>query len=285
MLAQWVDDGRFLSEIATAATSSTETVPALVLKAASRAVDEADEKTCTILVLEAVRHFPDNPPFWRDDIFFPCLEVLHRAGNRDWIARSRHESDEHALFDQLNAEQGRAVLAAMLNMPSIEYPAEEILKSIALTRHRMVLDWFGQRIEIARRKPPLEFDAVPSPFQCLHEALQPYPRDLLASVRRWFDPDDYAATLDASHFPSKVYPDFQQPLPGTLLELVQSANAQDLAFLASVLRGFNGRQEVVSHLPRHTRLGRGRRRHRGLGFASVVGVRFDERRIWSGPRV
>lgn len=244
LLARWVDDGRYLSEIATVATFSADPVPALVSKVASRAVDEADEKTCTILVLEAVRHFPQNPPFWRDNIFVPCLEVLHRVGNRDWIARSWHASSEHALFANLNAVQSRAVLAAMENMHFVDYPAEEILKSIALTHHRMVLDWFGQRIQTALQQPPSEFDAVPFSFQSLHEALQPHPHDVLASVHEWIDSDDYAATLDASHFPSKVYPEFQEPLPGTLMDLVRSANAQDLAFLASVLRGFNGRQEV-----------------------------------------
>ena len=244
LLALWADDGHFLSEIAMVATSMADTVPALASKVASRAVNEADEKTCTILVLEAVRRFPRNPPFWRDDIFFPSLEVLHRAGNRDWVLNSRHESGEHALFANLTAEQSRGVLNAMVNVRNIDYPAEQILKSIALARHRMVLDWFGRRIEIARQEPPGEFDSIPFSFQCLHEALQPHPRDVLASIRQWIDPDDYAATLDATHFPSKLYPEFQEPLPSVLLDLVHSANAEDLAFLASVLRGFNGRQEL-----------------------------------------
>ena len=244
LLALWADNGHFLSEIATVATSAADTVPALASKVASRAVNEADEKTCTILLLEAVKHFPDNPPFWRDDIFFPCLEVLHRASRHDWIAHSWHDSGKHALFANLTAKQSRAVLAAMVKARRIDYTAEEILKSIALTRHQMVLDWFRQRIDIALQEPPSEFDSIPYSFQCLHEAFQPHPRDVLASIRQWSDSDDYAATLDATHFLSKVYPEFQEPLPSTLLDLVRAANAEDLAFVASVLRGFNGRQEV-----------------------------------------
>ena len=145
----------------------------------------------------------------------------------------------------------------MVNVRNIDYPAEQILQSIALARHRMVLDWFGRRIEIARQEPPGEFDSIPFSFQCLHEALQPHPRDVLASIRQWIDPDDYAATLDATHFPSKLYPEFQEPLPSVLLDLVHSANAEDLAFLASVLRGFNGRQELFPICRANPRFGRG----------------------------
>ena len=79
---------------------------------------------------------------------------------------------------------------------------------------------------------------------CVHEALQPHPRDLLVSIREWFDRDDFAARLDATHFLSKIYPEFQEPLPSILLDLVHSATTEDLAFLASVLRGFNGRREL-----------------------------------------
>ena len=244
LLSQWVDDGRLLSEIATVATSAVDTVPALVSRVASRAVDDADKKTCTILVLAAVDRFPENPPFWRDEIFVPSLAVLHRADNQDWIARSWHESGKDALFANLTAEQSRTVLAAMVKVGHIDYPAEQILMSIALTDHQMVLDWFGQRIKIARQEPNSEFDSIPYMFQCLHEALQPHPCDVLTTIRQWLDPDDYAATLDATHFLSKVYPEFQDPLPNTLLDLVQCANAEDLEILASVLRGFNGRHEV-----------------------------------------
>ena len=226
------------------AASSVETVPALVSNVASRAVHDTDEKTCTVLLLEAIRRFAENRPFWRDDIYFPCLDVLHLAGNHDWIAQSWHESGENDLFANLTTDQSRAVLAAMVNVRHIDYPAEQILNSIALTRHQIVLDWLGQRIKIARQEPSSEFDSIPYSFQCLHEALQPHPRDVLASIRQWSDPDDYAATLDATHFLSKVYPEVQEPLPSTLLDLVCTANAEDLALVASVLRGFNGRQEV-----------------------------------------
>ena len=244
LLAQWVDGGNFLSEIATVATASDDTLSTLVSKVTSRVVSEADEKACTILILQAIRRFAESPQLWRDDIFFSCLDVLNRASNHDWIGRSWNDSGNHSLFANLTADQSHTVLEAMVNLRHVDYTAENILNSIALTSHQMVLDFLGRRIEIGRQKTSSEFDSVPFSLQCLHKALQPHPRDILESIRRWIEPNDYAATLDATRFLSKVYPELQEPLPSTLRGLVRTATAEDLAFLGSVLRGFNGRQEV-----------------------------------------
>ena len=72
---------------------------------------------------------------------------------------------EDSLFLNLTKAQSGTVLEAMLGVPRIDYAAEQILQSIASTRHQMVLDWFGQRIESASEKSSVDFDAVPFPFQ------------------------------------------------------------------------------------------------------------------------
>ena len=245
LLGQCVDDGGCLSEIARLATSPADTLVALVSKVASQAVNGGDKSACTNLVVGAIRRYADNPQFWRDAIFFPCLTVLQKVVDHNWIADSWHETGKDSLFANLTADQSGAVLAAMLRVRHIDYQTEQILNSIALTRHQLVLEWFGQRVEIARQEPSMEFESVPFSFQFLHEALQPHPRDALASIRQWFDRDDPGPSWDATHLLSKIYPDLQEPLPSILLDLVHSANAPDLAFLASSLRGFNGRPELV----------------------------------------
>ena len=245
LLGQWVDDGCFLFEIAILAASAVDKLAAIVSKVTARAVKDAEENACTVLVTEAIGRFANDPNFWLGDVFLPCLTVLGRAGNHRWIANSWYESGEDSLFSNLSADQTRAVLAAMVKARSIDYPAEQILKSIALTRHQLVLGWLGQRIEIGLEEPLHRFDPIPFPFQGLHEALQPHPRDVLATVRQWFDRDHFAARMDATHFLSKIYPESQEPLPSILLDMVHDANADDLAFLASSLQGFNGRPELL----------------------------------------
>ena len=245
LLYQWLDEGRCVREIAGLTVSGANVDAPLILKVAKRAVDDRDVPACTELVWGAIRRYANDPEFWRDEIFFLCLGVLQQAEGYAWIARSWHERGEGSLFGNLTADQSRAVLDAMVNVTSISYQAEQILKSIAATRPQMVLDWFGQRVNVAAQNTSREFRMFPFSFQSVHEALQPHPLNVIAFVRKWHGRDDEYGKWEASRFLSLIYPNFEEPLSSTLLNLVEGADADDLAFLASSLGGFKGRAELL----------------------------------------
>ena len=181
LLNGWLDEGRFVQEIAALTVFSKNVAAALIQKAATRAAEDGNEGACASLLEAAIRHFTDDPAFWRDEIFFPCLAALKQADSYYWIDCSWHHPGEGSLFSNLTEPQSGAVLEAMLGVPRIDYAAEQVLQSIASTRHQMVLDWFGQRIESASEESSVDFDAVPFPFQSVHEVLQPHSRDIIAS--------------------------------------------------------------------------------------------------------
>ena len=245
LLEQWLDQGRLVPEIADLAVSTANVDTRLISKIAERAVHDADERACTNLVVGAIRRYADNPEFWRDEIFFRCLTVLQQADAHQWIRRSWHQPGEDSLFANLTADQSFAVLEAMVSVDHIDYWAEQILKSIAVKHHQLVLDWFGQRIGFAAQRPSSNFNMIPFSFQSVHEALQPHPRDVIASVREWRDRANRYGEWDVSHFLSRIYPKFEEPLPSTPLDLVDSADAEDLAFIGSSLQGFGGREELL----------------------------------------
>lgn len=245
LIGRWVDDGCFLPEIADLATSPVDTLLDLVPKIVAHVVKKCDVNACTILVLGAIRRHQDDPQFWRDDVFFPCLKVLQEAENHNWIEYSSHQSGKDRLFNNLADDQCEAVLAAILKLCRIDYQAEQILNSIALTHHQSVIDWFGKRIQVSCHEPSLELEPVPFQFQKIHKALQPHPRDIMTSIRQWIHLENSMHNLDALHFLSKVYPEFDEPLPSSLLDFVDNADTSDLAFLSSSLKGFNGQPKLV----------------------------------------
>ena len=245
LLCRWVDEGRFLREIAGLAASGADVDAPLILKVARRAIDDADVAACTELVWGAIRHYANDPEFWRDEIFLPCLGVLRQARSYGWIARSVHGCGEGSLFGDLTADQSREVLDAMVKVTSIDYQAEQILKSIAVTWPQMVLDWFGQRVNVAAQNTSGEFRMLPFAFQSVHGALQAHPQSVIALSRKWHGREDEYGKWEASRFPSLIYPNFEEPLSSTLLDLVEGADADELAFLASSLGGFKGRAELL----------------------------------------
>ena len=248
LLGQWLDEGRFVCEIADVAASATEIDFSFVLKVAARAVNDADKVVCARFATAAIRRYAESPEFWRDEIFFPCLSVLQQAQSHEWIGLSWHQPGEDSLFGNLTVDQCRSILESMVSVEHIDYQAELILNSIAMTDHRIVLDWFGQRIRKGAHRPDLNFNLVPFSFESVHEALQPHPQDIVLFLQEWFNHDCGNGAWDISHFLSRIYPNFEEPLPSTLLQIIDGASADDLAFIAFALQGFEGRPELLTVL-------------------------------------
>ena len=245
LLKYWLQSGRFVREIAVLCVSSDNIADALIVETVNRALKDRNEEACVHLLSGAVSQFTKNPELWRDEIFFPSLAVLKEAKSYCWIDRSWYEVGENSLFSNLSDEQSQTVLEAMLGAGRIDYHAEQILKPIASQRHQMVLDWFGQRIRYEDSKSSTDYEAIPFSFQSLHETIQQYPDDIIRSVQQWCRRKDGIGNWDASYFLSRVYPNFEDPLPITLRDRIMDADAGGLVFIASLLQGFEGRSELL----------------------------------------
>ena len=245
LLGQWLDEGRYVEDIAELSVSTAHIDGTLVSKVAVQAKKKTNTAACTKLVVGAIRRYIEVPQFWRDEIFFPCLVVLKERNNYDWITCSWHKPGEGSIFASLTTEHRRILLEAMVGVNEIDYQAEQILTTIASSNHQMVLDWFGRRIEMAAQETSLNFDPVSYSLESVHEILQPHPRDVLASMRQWRDAGSVKGSWHVSCFLSRIYPNFEEPLPGALLKYISDADAEDLAFVASSLQGFEGRVDLL----------------------------------------
>jgi len=244
-LLAWAENGEYVPEIASTARFAKTVDRELVLRVAEISRDKKDEHACVMLLEAATRRFGDDKAFWRDEVFFPCLNMLHAAGNHRWIDYTWFSAQGDSLFADLSAEQRAALLDAMTGAPTIDYHAEAILLPLARQDHIAVLEYFGRRIASAEEEGRGLFDAVPFSFHEVNKAFQPHPKDVLDALRRWKDADGVNARWHLSHFLSRVYPEFQSPLPETLNALIAGADGDTLSFVISLLEGFEGRETLL----------------------------------------
>ena len=243
-LLTWAENGDYLPELAFTAIRAKTVDPDLVLRVAEISRGRRDEDACALLLEAATRRFSQNRAFWRDEIFFPCLEILRASENHRWIDCTWFSAREDSLFANLSAEQRASVLDAMISAPLLDHRAEAILLSIAGQDHIAVLEYFGRRIKRKEERDE-PFDAVPFSFHEVNEAFRSNPVDILNALRRWSDEADGNARWQLSHFLSRVYPEFQPPLPAALNKLIDGADGDTLLFVASVLDGFEGREALL----------------------------------------
>ena len=245
LLNQWLEEGLFVQEIADLITYSNNMNPSIVRKTAQRAIEDRNKIACVSLLAAAINHFGDDRGFWRDQVFFPCLEVAKQANAHYWMQRHWDKGGEDSLFLNLNEAQTKALLEALVEYPQIDYQLEQTLKLIASKDHRMVLEWLGDRLEIAAGMSLAEYDPIPFAFQSMHKILQPHVDDLIAVMKEWRERREGIRSSHISDFLSRVYPNFEEPLPSKLLAMAKVADVDDLALIASSLRGHKGREELL----------------------------------------
>ena len=245
LLNQWLKEGLFVQEIAEFIAHSDNVNLSLVRKTAQRATEDQNKIACVSLLAAAIRHFGNDRMFWRDEIFFPCLEVAEQANMHYWMQRFWDAGGEDSLFLNLNEAQTNTLLEALVEYPRIDYELEELLQLIASKDHKKVLEWFGVRIEFAAGRSLANYEPIPYAFQSLHEILQPYADDLIAVLREWRERRKGIPPWEISDFLSRVYPNFEEPLPSKLLAMAEVANVNDLALIASSLRGYRSREELL----------------------------------------
>ncbi|MEM6831979.1 MAG: RelA/SpoT domain-containing protein [Pseudomonadota bacterium] len=244
-LLEWAANGDYLPEIASTARFAKTVDRELVLRVAEISIDKTDEHACVMLLEAATRQFTNDKAFWRDEVFFPCLAMLHAGGNHRWIDNTWFSTPGDSLFADLSTAQRASLLEAMMGVPNIDYHAEAILLPLARQDHIAVLEYFGRRIASAEEKGGEPFDAVPFSFHEVNKAFQPHPKDVLNALRRWNDANGVNARWQLSHFLSRVYPEFQSPLPETLTALIERADGDKLIFVTSLLQGFEGRETLL----------------------------------------
>lgn len=245
LLNSWLDKEQFIQEIAALIARSKLVDKNIVERTTKCAIFHEDMGACVLLLQAASYNFKDNQAYWLDQVFFPCLEVLRQSINFHWIERIRIQQGEDCLIPQLTKVQCCMMLEAMVDIPRVSYQTELILESIAQKHHKLVLDWFGQRIKNSSDRSSMDYEPIPFSFHTVHKVLQMHAADVTSALREWWNSFEGNVGWRLSDFLSRVFPNFENPLQSTLLAVVAEGNRDDLVFVSSSLQGYNGRKELL----------------------------------------
>ena len=191
-------------------------------------------------------------------IFMHGLHELAKRGNADWARAVWFNRDFKTLIANMDPDERTEVLRSLASLSKLDYQAEEVLAAVCAYDSLSVLDFLVSRLkqEAAEHKRRREtsvfeegaFEAVPDHLHQLNKVLAKEPQALVQALRDGLFDDD-----DRSMFPYRggarllkaVFPNFADPLPGLLQELIAGADPTDIDFSLSVLRSFGGGTPIL----------------------------------------
>lgn len=190
-------------------------------------------------------------------VFIHGLRELAKRRNAEWAREVWFNRDFKTLIASMDADERAEVLRSLASLNKLDYQAEEVLAAVCAHDSLSVLDFLVSRLkqEAAEHKCRREtgvfeedaFEAIPDHLHQLNKVLGKKPQALVKALRNGFDDED------RSMFPYRggarlleaVFPNFADPLPALLQELVAGADPTDIDFSLSVLRAFGGGTPIL----------------------------------------
>lgn len=190
-------------------------------------------------------------------VFMYGLRELAKHRKADWARAVWFNRDFKTLIASMNADERSEVLRSLASLSKLDYQAEEVLAAVCAHDSLSVLDFLVSRLqqEAAEHKRRRDtgvfeedaFEAIPDHLHQLNKVLGKKPQALIKALRDGFNDED------RSMFPYRggarlleaVFPNFADPLPALLQELVGDADPTDIDFALAVLRAFGGGTPIL----------------------------------------
>lgn len=189
-------------------------------------------------------------------VFMHGLRELAKRRNADWARAVWFNRDFKTLIASMDADERAEVLRSLASLSKLDYQAEEVLSAVCAHDSVSVLNFLVSRLkqEAAERSrcetgvfEKDTFESIPDHLHQLSKALAKVPRALVDALRDGFD--DKARLMfpyrGGARLLEAVFPNFADPLPALLQELVASADPMDIDFVLSVLRAFGGGAPIL----------------------------------------
>ena len=142
------------------------------------------------------------------------------------------------LSEEVKSKKESKVILDNLLLAKIDYGSEEVLLRIAKKYPKEVMDFFEERLEMA--KSNRDYEAIPYEFynKDLRSELANNIELLFAMVRRQFDIDKELFEYRAAKIFQAVFKDFEESFEKELVKLINIKNTKDFEFVIRILRSY-----------------------------------------------
>ena len=257
LMLEWIAADRQLIAISKLFLSNDDIDEELLRILLDKGAEDANRDILILIVAVAASNYADGREDLVPNFFLPAVESLTKIKDAGWIEELWYRKELRDILQSLGEEGREIILNGMLVAGDIDYHAEELLIPLAKDNPERIIAFFGERLRYKEEiKPEERYDAIPFQFHELHETLADFPEIAVDTVRPWFDGNRAFFQYCGANLLKIIFPDLAEPFGAKLLELVRTGERQDIEFVLSVLRNYEGEpflhgicREIVAILP------------------------------------
>jgi len=264
LMLEWIAADRQLIAIAKLFLSNDDIDEELLQILLDKGTEDANRDILILMAAVVSTNYTSG----REDLvlkfFLPAVDALTKLKDTGWVNELWYRKNLTDIIGNLEKAGREIILSGLLVGRVIDYHEEELLIPLAKDNPERVIAFFGERLRYEdETEPEGRYDAIPFQFHKLHGTLANFPEIAVSTVRSWFDGNEALFQYNGANLLKIIFPDFAEPFEAKLLELVRTGKKQNIKFVLSVLRNYQGEsflhgicREIITTLPKNDDLDR-----------------------------
>lgn len=217
--------------------------------------ENKDVNALNNLVKSIVQTYAKKP----DDLkllLLNTIKTLETNNNHFWVNHIWFKVGE--IFINFTEHDFEIIINCLLNIESIDYQIESILKPIGEQYPKKLISLFHDRVVIkTKRRQDIHdrYDAIPYDLQQLAQSLKKHEDIFIPMVLGWYEEGgkehQWLFGWEASQLLEKVFPGFSTSLENALIKLVNRGDKKSREIIFSVISKYEGQDflwNIVSSL-------------------------------------
>lgn len=240
VIEQWVGEGKHLAAIAWYLQHAEMFRYDLLETITAKALAAKDDHVLSNVAYAAARQSAAHPDGLFDKIFLPAATALSARGDYSWTGHMLAWKDL-ALLKDLGKEPIDALLALLVELPTLDHGGEDLLAILAEQDVEAVLELIHARFAREGKGFDTRYTDLPYGLHALRAPLVAAPDKVVATARTWFGAAPELAEYRGGRLIAELFPNLEHPLYPLLHNHVLDGR-DGIAFVLSVLRAYEGQE-------------------------------------------
>ena len=253
---RWISAGVHLIAVAKSLSKAGERRLGMLSAVIGKGM-ELNNNDVIVHAMGAAAHMYGEGVIAAKGVFMRGLRELAKRRDADWARAVWFNRDFRTLIASMDADERAEVLRSLASLSKLDYHAEEVLAAVCAHDSASVLDFLVNRLKdeaaarsIRREAGEFEedsFEAIPHHLHQLDKLLAKEPRALVNALRKGLDEEARSMFpySGGARLLKAVFPNFADPLPALLQDLIAGADPTDIDFALSVLCTFGGGSPIL----------------------------------------
>ena len=178
-----------------------------------------------------------------DEVLLPVIRFVTEHRLPHWIGRFITPGNAHIVL-ALDEPQASALLQSFIEIPEVDFQAVRLLVAVGQQHPRLVIDFFGARMNRKRSEKGERFEAVPFHAHDLAEVLSPHANLLLPAARKWHNEESGFHEYRGGRLIKHSWPELTDAVTTQLAEIAREGDEQDFNFILKTLSAYEGAEQV-----------------------------------------